>query len=91
MSNFICEKCGTHCIDSPEGYITGCEHYPADIKSQGNNHACMGIHPQSGDPCPERERCRRWHGKELNGPLMHMVCYGKKGYPYFVAIESAKL
>ena len=32
MSNFKCEKCGTACYDTPNGYITGCEHYPADIK-----------------------------------------------------------
>ena len=27
MSSFICEHCGTHIIDTPDGYITGCEHY----------------------------------------------------------------
>ena len=32
MSNFVCEKCGKQCIDSPFGYITGCEHYPTDIQ-----------------------------------------------------------
>ena len=32
MSNFICEKCGKHCIDSPLGYVTGCEHYPPDMQ-----------------------------------------------------------
>lgn len=31
MSNFQCEKCGTICYDTPNGYITGCEHYPADL------------------------------------------------------------
>ena len=31
MSNFYCEKCGKPCIDSPIGYVTGCEHYPADV------------------------------------------------------------
>ena len=31
MSNFNCEHCGAACIDSPRGYVTGCEHYPADI------------------------------------------------------------
>jgi hypothetical protein len=31
MSNFQCEKCGTICYDTPRGYITGCEHYPADL------------------------------------------------------------
>ena len=34
MSNFECEKCGTICYDTPSGYITGCEHYPADIKKR---------------------------------------------------------
>lgn len=32
MSNFICDKCGTECVDSPRGYVTGCEHYPADVR-----------------------------------------------------------
>lgn len=32
MSNFQCEKCGTICYDTPSGYITGCEHYPADLQ-----------------------------------------------------------
>lgn len=30
MSNFTCEKCGTVLIDGPNGYITGCEHYPIE-------------------------------------------------------------
>lgn len=34
MSNFACEKCGAICYDTPVGYVTGCEHYPADIKDQ---------------------------------------------------------
>jgi len=32
MSNFNCEKCGAICSDGPKGYVTGCEHYPPDIK-----------------------------------------------------------
>jgi hypothetical protein len=32
MSNFICDKCGTECVDSPIGYVTGCKHYPADVQ-----------------------------------------------------------
>lgn len=28
VSSFSCEKCGSDCIDTPNGYITGCEHYP---------------------------------------------------------------
>lgn len=28
MSNFTCEKCGMSIIDSDDGYITGCPHYP---------------------------------------------------------------
>jgi hypothetical protein len=30
MSNFICEECKTVCRDTPIGYVTGCEHHPAD-------------------------------------------------------------
>ena len=30
MSNFTCPHCGKDIIDSPRGYITGCEHYPID-------------------------------------------------------------
>ena len=35
MSNFICEHCGALCYDTPEGYISGCEHYPPDINKAG--------------------------------------------------------
>lgn len=28
MSNFTCETCGIHQIDSSSGYISGCAHYP---------------------------------------------------------------
>lgn len=32
MSSFVCDKCGAECVDTPIGYVTGCEHYPADVK-----------------------------------------------------------
>lgn len=32
MSNFQCEICGAICVDTPKGYITGCEHHPADTE-----------------------------------------------------------
>jgi len=28
MSSFACEYCGTFLVDTPNGYITKCEHYP---------------------------------------------------------------
>lgn len=28
MSSFRCETCQTPIIDTPKGYVTGCEHYP---------------------------------------------------------------
>ena len=34
MSSFYCEKCGTAIIDSPNGYITGCEHYPTALQAE---------------------------------------------------------
>lgn len=30
MSSFYCEKCGKAILDSPNGYTTGCEHYPLE-------------------------------------------------------------
>jgi len=35
MSNFICEKCGVYCMDTPRGYVSGCEHYPPDAPTRG--------------------------------------------------------
>ena len=32
MSNFECEWCGSICYDTEHGYITGCSHYPPDLK-----------------------------------------------------------
>lgn len=34
MSNFNCDQCNTKCLDTQHGYITGCEHYPADMSAQ---------------------------------------------------------
>jgi len=34
MSSFACDKCGEICSDTGGGYITGCEHYPPDNKTQ---------------------------------------------------------
>lgn len=31
MSSFKCEKCGKEIIDSPQGYVTECEHYPLEM------------------------------------------------------------
>lgn len=28
MSSFQCEKCGTDILDSPDGYTSGCDHWP---------------------------------------------------------------
>ena len=30
MSSFKCEHCNEDIIDTPKGYITGCEHYPLE-------------------------------------------------------------
>ena len=34
MSSFICEKCGAEILDSPQGYITGCAHYPRESRAK---------------------------------------------------------
>jgi hypothetical protein len=30
VSSFHCPECGTAILDTPQGYITGCEHYPPE-------------------------------------------------------------
>lgn len=42
MSNFICDKCGAEIIDSPLGYVTGCEHYP--VENCRFFYNCKNIH-----------------------------------------------
>lgn len=34
MSSFYCPKCGVMLVDTPIGYVTGCEHYPADVTEE---------------------------------------------------------
>jgi hypothetical protein len=34
VSNFTCQQCGTDIIDSPNGYVTGCEHWPIEGASR---------------------------------------------------------
>ena len=34
MSSFMCEKCRVVISDSPNGYVTGCEHYPKETPAQ---------------------------------------------------------
>jgi len=30
VSSFYCEHCGTAIEDTPNGYVTGCNHYPME-------------------------------------------------------------
>ena len=49
MSNFICPECGTACIDTPSGYVTGCEHYPMDLMSDTFVHPHRVLKDQEVD------------------------------------------
>lgn len=31
MSTFTCEICDALCVDTPRGYISGCDHYPPGV------------------------------------------------------------
>lgn len=37
MSSFNCEHCGKPILDTPRGYVTGCEHYPLSDKGHKYN------------------------------------------------------
>ncbi len=30
MSSFDCPQCGARLVDTPYGYVTGCDHYPVE-------------------------------------------------------------
>jgi hypothetical protein len=33
MSHFLCEICNAAILDSPNGYVTGCPHYPIERRT----------------------------------------------------------
>lgn len=75
MSNFNCEHCGAACIDSPRGYVTGCEHYPADVKGKDMKalticepFATLICLPDDHDDAKRVEN-RTWHCS-YTGPLL---------------------
>ena len=35
MSSFECKDCGTFILDSTDGYVTGCKHYPIEEVPKG--------------------------------------------------------
>ena len=37
MSSFTCGDCGAHILDTPLGYATACEHYPASTLAPGTH------------------------------------------------------
>ena len=34
MSSFTCPKCGADILDSPQGYTTGCPHFPLENRTR---------------------------------------------------------
>lgn len=43
MSSFICPKCGTSILDTTNGYITECEHYPIEHEREKTNDSIKHI------------------------------------------------
>jgi hypothetical protein len=44
MSNFICDQCGKEIFDSPDGYVTGCGHYPIEVtQSENKDEICQNV------------------------------------------------
>lgn len=48
MSSFKCEICGTDIIDTPQGYVTGCEHYPLESPAAKQNAGMQSGQNQTG-------------------------------------------
>ena len=48
MSSFYCEWCKAEIVDTPQGYVTECEHYPLDLQ-KANKIAMERMYQPSGD------------------------------------------
>jgi hypothetical protein len=51
VSHFACPICKTICYDTPDGYVTGCEHYPADINEDAACDKPCGLEPLACAHC----------------------------------------
>lgn len=54
MSSFICEKCGAEILDTPNGYITECEHYPMELTSIDRSSQVDDIFREWIDKCQDK-------------------------------------
>lgn len=77
MSNFICEKCGVEIIDSPNGYMTGCEHYPIEQQTTPQDKQGVGENKCAwksfeGTFCPEADK-QLLQAREENEKLKETV------------------
>jgi len=43
MSSFKCEKCETDILDSENGYISECKHYPLESKMKSDNKKHLAL------------------------------------------------
>lgn len=66
MSSFNCEYCRKAILDTPDGYITGCEHYPLTVKDACKNHT------------PHPEGFTSWHmwAEQKSKTHKQVKCHG---------------
>ena len=43
MSSFICDKCGAEIVDSRDGYVTECIHYPSERLRKAHTIAAKNL------------------------------------------------
>lgn len=57
MSNFACEHCQAIIQDSPDGFVTGCEHYPLDSQVMAPCYGKMICGQEEFSECPVKAKC----------------------------------
>ena len=62
MSSFICPYCGKEIIDTPTGYITGCEHFPLPRRKKKKKTFPLYFRVKEEwlHACPNPDEWRRW-------------------------------
>lgn len=88
MSSFNCEECGTPCHDTAFGYVSGCEHHPADPQAVArylrnqlvllNANVVALIRLADGVKSPMLQPLKQWRDDLMTSILLLPVERGEK-------------
>ncbi len=91
MSSFYCDKCKKAIIDTPQGYITECKHYPKQMKHVCKN--CKYYEAPTDEYFIKDDKgtcnCDKLVAQEAEYPLDDKLEYSDyEGYQAFLRVGS---